>query len=68
MNHKNMMNIIEYIKDRIIYDPKTGIFRWKKTIRSHIIKGKIIGTLDGSGYNCIKLNRNIIHWLELHLC
>lgn len=60
----------EYIKSVLNYDPRTGIFVWKK---SHIksLVGKIAGSLKSSGYIDIKIKGQIIRahrlaWIHVY--
>lgn len=46
----------EELKETIIYDPSTGIFRWNKRISQAIKKGEIAGALGCNGYLRIKIN------------
>lgn len=66
-----MIITAEYIRDILYYNPKTGIFIWKKKVNSRIDIGDIAGTISNFGYCriCIKRRIYVAHrlaWLYIH--
>lgn len=43
------------LKERVIYDPETGVFTWAKTYSNKAIKGRRAGSLRPIGYYQIRL-------------
>ena len=41
------------------YDPETGVFRWAIDIGKAIKSGRVAGTINGSGYVQISINRKL---------
>lgn len=48
----------EYLKERLTYNPQTGVFIWNSSnIKGHVKKGKIAGSKDSRGYIKIQIDR-----------
>ena len=50
------------------YDPKTGIFRWKKRVAYRVYVGDVAGSVHSLGYRCLRikdrsLRANRVAWL-----
>jgi len=41
------------LKERLSYDPNSGVFRWKTCTKRHVVVGQIAGTIDKHGYRVI---------------
>src|ERR1700737_3356154 len=59
------------VRDRLDYDPHTGIFRWKASPCNNTPAGTIAGTKNRNGYIVIKLLHSIysahrLAWLHVH--
>jgi len=42
-------------KDRIYYNPETGVFTWKQYRSSNAKKGDLAGTINNTGYRAIRV-------------
>ena len=53
------MNAIEIdlLRERIDYDPETGVLRWKESLGIKTVAGKECGGLHSSGYRNIVINK-----------
>ena len=52
MNQKKLKSVLKYF-------PKTGKWKWKKTLSNRIQKGEIAGTIHHNGYRRIQINNTI---------
>lgn len=67
-NHRGLT--AEVLRGLLAYDPLTGIFRWRETMRASQ-RGKIAGCVNSLGYRKIKLREQLIAahrlaWLYVH--
>lgn len=47
----------EALQRALSYDPETGIFRWKVSLRGHVRAGMVAGRPKPNGYISIKINQ-----------
>lgn len=60
------------VRERLEYDPKTGIFRWKKRLKRAVV-GSVAGTIRPDGYIGIYIFRKVhlahrLAWLYVNGC
>ncbi len=61
----------EKVRDRLNYDPETGIFTWRISARANAPAGKVAGTKTVRGYVAIAISRHIylahrLAWLHTY--
>lgn len=59
------------VREKLQYNPATGLFRWRRRYNGHQKKGWFSGASDGGGYKQIRImgNRYLAHrlaWLMTH--
>ena len=72
MTDRKMARITQAeLMDAIDYDPKTGVFAWRKDVSNTVRKGDIAGYVDMNGYRVIGINglhfkAQRLAWLWVH--